>query len=61
MPRLSRPRGVRRQLAITLPPMLPSALRNGVGTPNPWISRLNNPAYAYPCQRFADALTNANP
>jgi hypothetical protein len=24
------------------------------------ISRLNSPAYAYPCQRFADALTNAN-
>jgi hypothetical protein len=40
--------------------MLPSAQLYGVGTPNWLISRLNSPAYAYPCQRFADALTNAN-
>jgi hypothetical protein len=40
--------------------MLPSAFHDGVGTPMPLISRLNNPAYEYPCQRFADALTNAN-
>ena len=35
-------------------------LHNSVSTPRPWISRLNSPAYVYPCQRFADALTNAN-
>jgi hypothetical protein len=44
---------------ITPPAMLPSGLFNGVGTPNSLISRLNSPACTYPCQRFADALTNA--
>src|SRR6266545_3310424 len=28
--------------------------------PGTLISRLNSPAYAYPCQRFTDALTNAS-
>jgi hypothetical protein len=55
-----RPRGVPRQLAITLPTMLPSASLNDVGTPKPLISQLNSLACTYPCQRFADALTNAN-
>jgi hypothetical protein len=38
------------------------AFRNtkNVGTPEDIISRLNSPAYVYPCQRFANALTNAN-
>jgi hypothetical protein len=38
--------------------MLPSASVNSVGTPVKGISRLNNPACTYPCQRFAAALTN---
>ena len=52
-----RPRGVPRQLALTLPQVLPSALAHGVGTPIAHISRLNHPACAYPCQRFATPLT----
>ena len=40
--------------------MLPSAFHDGVGTPMPLISRVDSPAYEYPYQRFADALTNAN-
>jgi len=60
MPGFHRPRGARRQLAITLPPMWPSAFRDGVGTPMPLISRLTSPACTYPCQRFTDALTNAS-
>ena len=44
---------------ITPPTMLPSGLYDGVGTPNTLISRLNSPACAYPCQRFACALTDA--
>jgi hypothetical protein len=40
--------------------MLPSANSKNVGTPNSPISRLNSPACAYPCQRFAGALTNAD-
>jgi AcrR family transcriptional regulator len=43
-----RPRGVRRQLALTLTAMLPSAQRHGVGSPEVDISRLNSPACAYP-------------
>jgi hypothetical protein len=35
-------------------------LHNDVSTPRPWISRLNSPAYVYPCQHFTDALTNAS-
>lgn len=45
---------------IPSPTVLPSAPFDGVGTPETLISRLNSPAYAYPCQRFADALTDAN-
>jgi hypothetical protein len=45
---------------IAPPAMLPSDLFNGVGTPNSLISRLNSPACTCPCQRFADALTDAN-
>jgi hypothetical protein len=60
MPRFHRPRGALRQLAITLPEVLPSAFRDNVGTPMPLISRLTSPACTCPCQRFADALTNAN-
>jgi len=45
---------------IAPPVMLPSALLNNVGTPISLISRLNSPACTYPCQRFADALTDAN-
>ena len=55
-----RPRGVHERLAITPPAILPSASMNGVGTPNHLITRLNSPACTCPCQRFADALTNAN-
>jgi hypothetical protein len=40
--------------------MLPSAFHDSVSTPMPLISRVNSPAYEYPYQRFADALTNAN-
>ena len=50
---------IRRQLAMTLAAMLPSAQRHGVGTPDVDISQLNSPACAYPCQRFACALTDA--
>jgi hypothetical protein len=39
---------------------VPTAFRDGVGTPMRLISRLNDPAYEDPYQRFADALTNAN-
>ena len=38
--------------------MLPSGLLNGVGTPVSLISRLNSLACTYPCQRFADVLTD---
>ena len=41
-------------------PVLPSANSKSVGAPNSPISRLNSPACAYPCQRFACALTNAD-
>ena len=41
-------------------PVLPSANSKGVGTPDSPISRLNSPACTYPCQRFADALANAD-
>ena len=44
---------------LTLPAVLPSARTHGVGTPDVDISRLNSPACAYPCQRFACALTDA--
>jgi len=44
-----RPRGVRQQLAITLPAIWPSAYKHDVGTPNRLISRLNSPAHTYPC------------
>jgi hypothetical protein len=60
MPRFHRPRGVPRQLAKTLPTMLPSAFRDSVSTPIPLISRLTSPACTYPCQRFTDALTNVS-
>jgi len=40
--------------------MLPSANYNDVGTHETLISRLNSPACTYPCQRFTDALTNAD-
>src|ERR687894_510049 len=55
-----RPRGVRCQLAKAPPAMLPSDHFDGVGTPRNVMSRLNSPACACPCQRFADALTNAD-
>ena len=45
---------------ITPPAMLPSSLFDGVGTPNSLISRLNSPACTCPCQRFADALADAD-
>ena len=45
---------------ITPPTMLPSASLNDVGTPKPLISRLNSPACAYPCQRFAAPSRIAN-
>ncbi len=45
---------------VALLPMWPSASVDGVGTPIVLISRLNGPAYAYPCQRFALALTDAD-
>jgi hypothetical protein len=41
-------------------PVLPSANSKSVGAPDSPISRLNSPACAYPCQRFACALTNAD-
>jgi hypothetical protein len=45
---------------IAPPAMLPSDLLNGVGTPISLISRLNSPACTYPCQRFTDALADAD-
>ncbi len=45
---------------ITPPTMLPSGPVNSVGTPDSLISRLNSPTCAYPCQRFALALTDAD-
>ena len=53
-----RPRGVRWQLAITRPAMLPSANYNDVGTHGTLISRLDSPACTYPCQRFTPGLTD---
>jgi len=44
---------------IAPPAMLPSDLFDGVGTPVSLISRLNSLACTYPCQRFADTLTDA--
>jgi hypothetical protein len=40
--------------------VLPSAFLDNVGTPISLISRLNSPAYTYPCERFAHVLTNAD-
>jgi hypothetical protein len=60
MPRFSDRAGSSGDSRITPPAMLPSNLLNGVGTPVSLISRLNSPAYTYPCQRFADALTDAD-
>jgi hypothetical protein len=51
------PRGARRQLAITLPPVLPSAVVKASAPRTKTISRLSSPAYVYPCQRFTAALT----
>ena len=45
---------------ISPPAMLPSASVNGVGTPEPLISRLNSPACTYPCQRFTDVLAGVD-
>ena len=39
--------------------MLPSAVVRRRQHPDRLISRLDSPAYAYPCQRFAPALTDA--
>ena len=44
---------------ITLPAVLPSTLWT-VWAPRTGISRLNSPACTYPCQRFANALTDAD-
>ena len=52
-----RPRGVRRQLALTLTAMLPSAQRHGVGTRTSTFRGSIAPP-AYPCQRFACALAD---
>jgi hypothetical protein len=52
--------GSDRDSRIAPQPVLPSACSKNVGTPNSPISRLNSPACAYPCQRFAHALTNAD-
>ena len=60
MPRFSDRAGSTGDSRITPPAMLPSASVNSVGTPELLISRLNSPACTYPCQRFADALTNAD-
>lgn len=60
MPRFSDRAGSRDSSRITLPQMLPSAYRDGVGTPEENVSRLNGPACTYPCQRFTDALTDAS-
>jgi len=45
---------------VTPPAVLPSAFLDNVGTPISLISRLNSPAYTYPCERFAHVLTNAD-
>jgi len=39
---------------------LPSTYWDGVGTPISLISRLNDPACTYPCQRFAAPSRVAN-
>jgi hypothetical protein len=49
-------RGVKRMLAVRHPPMLPSAMRNGVGTLVAIISQLNTPACTSPCQHFDGSL-----
>jgi hypothetical protein len=33
---------------------------HNVGTPDKMITRLNSPAYTYPCQRFACTLTSTH-
>ena len=40
--------------------VLPSAYVDSVGTPDSVITRLNSLACTCPCQRFADALADAN-
>ena len=48
-----RPRGARRQLAIALPPVLPSADLKASAPRTKILSRLNSPAYVSPYRRFA--------
>jgi hypothetical protein len=55
-----RPRGAPRRLAPNVAIDVAFRRMDSVGTPITRISRLNSPAYTYPCQRFANALTNAD-
>jgi hypothetical protein len=55
-----RPRGVRWRLAHNAASDVAFHPFDSVGTPVSLISRLNSPAYTYPCERFAHALTNAD-
>ncbi len=55
-----RPRGALRKLAHNAPVGVAFHPANCVDTPIALISRLNSPAYTYPCQRFAYALTGAD-
>ena len=55
-----RPRGVHQRLAHNATGGIAFRTFDNVGTPIPLISRLNSPAYTYPCERFAHALTNAD-
>jgi len=52
--------GSGRDSRIAPQPVFPSTNSKSVGTPDSPISRLNSPACAYPCQRFASALTSAD-
>ena len=55
-----RPRGAHQRLAHNATGGVAFRTFDNVGTPIPLISRLNSPAYTYPCERFAHALTNAD-
>jgi len=41
---------------MTEPPLLPSARRDGVGTPEYKVFEAQYPARIFPCQRFDDDL-----
>lgn len=52
--------GAHQQLARNVASSVAFRSFDNVGTPIPLISRLNSPAYTYPCERFAHALADAD-